>query len=211
MKKFLVLLTVISALSSSVLFGSGAYGAFPAAISGLDLMTNQTKQINLNAQAPIVVIFLSIKCPSTQSHLALLNDLSKKWKQFQFVGIHSNADEDIITSQKYFQDLKLNFPVIQDEKNALADVLKAFKTPQVYILKHNYDVKHNTSKKNDVEILYSGGITESYFYKPDENDTGKNGTDKKRNYLLEALEDLDQNRPLRTSKTRSIGCAIARE
>lgn len=202
---FFVLFTVISTLSSSA-----AQAFLPTEISGLNLTTGQTSRIDLNSHEATIAIFLSIKCPSSKSHLPLINELAKKWKKFQFVGIHSNVDEDVTSSQKFFQKLNLNFPVIQDEKAVLADKLKAFKTPHVFILKLKHDLKHNTSAANEVEILYRGGVTESYLYSVDEKADDKSGN-KKRNYLREALEDLDQKKSLRTTETRTLGCAIARE
>ncbi len=199
---FFVFLTGISTFFSSVV-----QAAWPTDISGLNLTSGQTSRIILNLQQPTVVVFLSTKCPSSNSHLPLLDELSKKWTKFQFVGIHSNVDEDVVSSQNFFQKLKLNFPIIQDEKAQLADKLGAFKTPHVFILIPKYDLKHNTSKVNEVEILYRGGVTESYLYSTDDSSR----TNRKRNYLLEAFEDLDQKKALRTKETRTLGCAIARE
>lgn len=135
-----------------------------------------------------VIVFLSARCPCSDSHVAELKTLQEKYKDFKFVGVHSNVDEDLAATKKYFAAQALPFPVVQDDKAQFADDFKAFKTPHAYVLSPTG------------EILFQGGVTNS-----------ANGKEAKSHYLADALEDLSQNKKVRTASVRTLGCVILRE
>jgi len=174
-----------------MLFLSGAaWAALPTELSGENIVgTTNIKVPTSNKEAKgTVVIFLSAKCPCSNSHIAELKTLPERYKDFKFVAIHSNVDEDKTTTKKYFTALALPFPVIQDEKAGFADAFKAFKTPHAYVL------------SPEGEILFQGGVTNS-----------ADGASAKIHYLADALEDLSQNRKIKTTMARTLGCVILRE
>jgi peroxiredoxin len=156
----------------------------------LDLKTLKPISLQLEKadKKKSVLIFLSARCPCSNSHITLLKKLSEKYTQFNFIAIHSNTDETIEESQKYFSKINLNFQIIQDNKTQIADALKAFKTPHVYIL------------STEGLILYQGGMTDS-----------SNADNAKHHYLADALEDLQNNRDVRLKESRTLGCVISRE
>jgi glutathione peroxidase-family protein len=73
-------------------------------LKGFDLTTG--KQIRLAESKYRVVVFLSAKCPCSQSHEEKLKKLSAEYKSagFQFVAIHSNANEDERISKEHFRE-----------------------------------------------------------------------------------------------------------
>ena len=156
--------------------------------------------VNLNAAAKeilapiqpgkqgLVVVFLSAKCPCSNSHISELNGIAKAHPEFAFVAVHSNSDETPEMAQKYFRDTGLPFPVIQDAKSQLADELKAFKTPHVFVF--------DPSGK----IQYQGGVTSSAHALTAEH-----------HYLSEVLEDLAAGKAPRLAQSRTLGCVISRE
>ncbi|MFK5047747.1 thioredoxin-like domain-containing protein, partial [Klebsiella pneumoniae] len=89
-------------------------------------------------------VFLSTKCPCSNSHVALVKQLAKDFPAFAFVAVHSNRDETVAEARAYFRDFGL--PVLQDEKSRLADEFKASKTPHAYVL-----------AAGDGKVLYHGG------------------------------------------------------
>jgi AhpC/TSA family protein len=168
-----------------------ALAALPTELSGTNLMaaTGDVKiAISTKENKGTVVVFLSAKCPCSDSHISELKTLAEKYKDFKFVGVHSNVDEDLSMSKKYFTTQALPFPVVQDEKAVFADAFKALKTPHAYVL------------STDGSILFQGGLTNS-----------ANGKEAKTHYLADALEDLQQNRPVKTASVRTLGCVILRE
>lgn len=132
-------------------------------------------------------MFLSAKCPCSISHEETLKDLAQEFKDFAFVGVHSNVDEDPEMAQKHFAEAKLPFKVIEDSQAKLANLYKANKTPHAFVV----------SPKG--EILYRGGVTDS-----------KNAGMARTYFLKEALTDIQNGRAVRRSEGRTLGCTISR-
>lgn len=159
----------------------------PLPITGLEVIKGDRIDIEpIDAEKPQVVVFLSQKCPCSNSHVEELKKLVTDFPEAQFVGVHSNIDEEPSKVKEYFAKIALPFPIVQDENNQIADRFKASKTPHAYVISKN-------------EIVYRGGVSDSKNYKPEN-----------RLYLREALEDLKNHRPLRTPEARTLGCAIPR-
>lgn len=134
-----------------------------------------------------VMVFLSQKCPCSNSHIEELKKLVSDFPEVEFVGIHSNIDETPEKTKAYFEKVALPFPIVQDDNNKIADRMKAYKTPHAYVVVKN-------------EIVYRGGVSDRKNYSPTN-----------RLYLREALEDLKAKRAIRTSEARTLGCAIPRD
>lgn len=161
-----------------------AYG-IPSTLKGIDLRNMQETTLDLNNKTNIL-IFLSARCPCSQSHEELLVEVVNKFKEFNFVGIHSNSDEPASEAHLHFKEAKLPFPVISDPKSDVANSLKALKTPHVFIL-------------ISTTILYSGGITDS-----------SHAPNSKVNYLQETLLKIQKGQDIEKKITRTLGCTIAR-
>jgi hypothetical protein len=140
-----------------------------------------------NAKEASVILFLSTKCPCSNSHIPHLTELQKKFSSFSFFVVHSNFDETPEQGKEYFSKNHFSFPVLRDQKNFMADQLKALKTPHAFII----------SKSGD--ILYQGGVSSSSDAKRAETF-----------YLQEALQDLTEKKNIRRPSTRTLGCALPR-
>ena len=159
----------------------------PSEVTGVDIFKASPISLSVEKHKGLVLVFLSAKCPCSDSHINEMKALSKDYPDFAFGAIHSNVDEEISTSKTYFERVNLPFPVIQDQNLQLADRFHALKTPHAFVLKANGD------------ILYQGGVSNSHtFSKAD------------RKFLREALDDIDHNRPVTTPEGRTLGCAISR-
>lgn len=167
--------------------------SFPAALQagietlrGPDLVRSRPIEIKPGARGTVVV-FLSAKCPCSDSHVQEVKSLSQEHAGFNFVAVHSNVDEDRDTAAAYFKKASLPFPVIRDEGARIADEFKAFKTPHAYVL------------SAEGEILYKGGVSNS-----------KDCDKADRKFLREALDDLKAGRTVKTPEGRTLGCVISR-
>ncbi|AFY01910.1 thioredoxin-like domain-containing protein [Bdellovibrio bacteriovorus] len=156
-------------------------------LSGLDVLNSETKTFATAGHKATVIVFLSAKCPCSASHETLLKDLSQQYKEFQFIGIHSNSDETLEETQNHFREAKLLFPVIQDSRSQWANKLGALKTPHAFVL------------SPAGEMLYHGGVTDSHV-----------GPTAKKQFLKEVLEDLQAEKPSRHKEGRALGCYIQR-
>lgn len=158
------------------------------AVKGPDILTSQPVTPDLKNSRGLVVVFLSAVCPCSNSHLGELSTLAKEHPDFKFIGIHSNPEEEKNSTQDYFREAGLPFPVIQDEHTRIADSFKALKTPHAFVL------------LKEGRIAYQGGVSSSRHF--DEK--------VERRYLREALVDLAAGREVKTPRSRPLGCAISR-
>ncbi len=159
-------------------------------LSGIDLRTGQKIQIQWDSVSlGTVIAFLSVKCPCSNSHEEALNVLAKDFEKsgFQFIGVHSNFDEDVDQARKHFNQSKFSFPVLQDSEAEIAIQFGALKTPHAYIV------------GRDKKILFEGGVDNSRMV--------QNATE---HYLKDALTAIrDGNNSYRKS-VRVVGCVISR-
>jgi hypothetical protein len=174
----------VMACSTEAAFGAQSIST---TIAGTDVVHGTSVSVSTEGVRGIVVIFLSSKCPCSDSHSDSIKKLAQNYSEYRFVGIHSNADEPIESSRPYFEKLALPFPVVQDDKLALADRFKAFKTPHVFVL------------SQAGELLYQGGVTESHF-----------AQEAKKHFLADALEALRNGKNPPLAQTRTLGCMITR-
>ncbi len=137
----------------------------------------------------ILLIFLATKCPVVDDYIERINTLFKDYKEkdVQLVGIHSNKHETLDEIKQYREKHKLEFPILLDPKNNIADYFNARRTPEVFVL------------NNENILLYRGAIDDS--------------REKPKNQYLRPVLDLVLDGkviPEKQKKTRAIGCTIKR-
>jgi len=167
-------------------------------LTGKNLITGKEITLSTSRATPLtpalaptvkatVVLFLSAKCPCSKSHEEGLAILAKKHPSFQFVGIHSNADEPESFAKKHFEKSSLPFPILQDNKAELADSFRAFKTPHAFIV------------GPQGECWFDGGV-----------DNSKDAPQADEFYLASALERIEAGEEPLDKKVRTLGCIIKR-
>ena len=170
-----------------VVFWGGNSLALPTQIEGKDLVTDTVISTSIaKAKKGTVVLFLSARCPCSSSHENHLQDLAKRFSDFQFIGVHSNTDEPESEAVQHFKN-KFSFPIIQDNGAKLADSFKALKTPHVFVL----------GPKG--ELLFAGGASDSHV-----------APEAKKHFLEDALKDIEAGQKPRLAEARTLGCAISR-
>ena len=137
----------------------------------------------------IVVIFVATQCPVSNAYnermAALFNDY--KNKGVEFVGINSNKQESVEEIKDHAKQHKLDFVILKDENNIIADKFQASVTPEVYVLNKNF------------EILYHGRIDDS-----------RREEDVKTNDLRKVLDEILTGKKVETTRTKAFGCTIKR-
>tara|TARA_B110001454_G_scaffold219191_1_gene251106 strand:+ start:23735 stop:24271 length:537 start_codon:yes stop_codon:yes gene_type:complete len=168
-----------------------SFSSFSAAnlsiIDGADVMAKVPIHQTAEGKKGIVIVFLSAKCPCSDSHIVEMKSLNKDFPDFAFVAVNSNSDETNEEAQEYFKRSGLEFPVIKDKNLELADRYKAFKTPHAFVM------------NNEGKILYQGGVSSSRQFAM---------ADKK--YLREALTNIHDGKPVVMEEGRTLGCVISR-
>ena len=177
-KTFLIITTLIS----SNLFAEDKV-ALPTLISYPEAIEINISKITKNK----VLVFLNRTCPCTQQNIPYINKLTTEFPDIEFIGVHSKSGSSKEEINEVIEKYKPQFPVIDDSKLEIANILKANRTPQVFIL----------SKDN--VVLYNGGVTDR-----------TNPNQAKKFYLKNALSDLAANKVINEKVTRSLGCVIVR-
>lgn len=170
-----------------------AYAGIPAApmkVVGTSLLTGKHVSIAANEKNKdgMIVVFLSARCPCSNSHIPELKKLSAKYPNYKFLAVHSNTDEEKAAAKAYFKGAHLPFEVISDEHTKIANQFYALKTPHAFLL----------NRKG--EVLYQGGMTSS-----------ANAAEAKKNYLASALEEISNGKSVTAPESSTLGCAILRE
>jgi peroxiredoxin len=183
--KFLLALFVLIAAVNFIYAGGEK-------INDFKLKDYNGKEHNLsdfkNSKA-IVVIFVATQCPVSNAYnermAALYNDY--KNNGIQFVGINSNKQESVDEIKQHANEHKLDFVILKDDNNIIADKFQASVTPEVYVL------------NKDFEILYHGRIDDS-----------RREEDVKTKDLRKALDEILTGKKVETTSTKAFGCTIKR-
>jgi peroxiredoxin len=149
-----------------------------------------TKSLNdLKGKKGTVVVWLSAQCPVVKAYKDRINEIATAYQEkgIAFIGINSNATEDLTWVKSNKTEFGYNFPVLIDKGNVLADKWGASVTPEVYYL----------DSKN--VLLYHGAI--------DNDRSGKNITDQ---YLKTAFDSALGGKAIVKTRANAFGCTIKR-
>jgi peroxiredoxin len=137
----------------------------------------------------IVLIFVSTQCPVSNAYNERMAKLyeSYKGKNVAFLGINSNKSEQIEGIKKHAAEKNLQFAILKDDNNVVADKFEASFTPEVYVLNGN------------LEILYHGRI-----------DDNRKAEDVEVSDLKVALDEILAGINVSNPKTKAFGCSIKR-
>src|SRR5262245_18905085 len=84
----------------------------------------------------VVVSFISARCPISKAYVdrirAVADEYSKR--EVAFLGVNSNADESIQEMRAYAAKNNLDFTILKDKGNVIADAYAAERTPKVYVI-----------------------------------------------------------------------------
>ena len=136
-----------------------------------------------------VIIFVATKCPVSNAYNARMAKLAADYraKGINVVGINSNSTEPAAEIKQHAADNGLNFTILKDEGNRVADRLGAQVTPEAYLL--------DASGK----LVYRGRI-----------DNSRNGDNITANDLRDAVEAVIAGKPVEKAEVRAFGCSIKR-
>jgi len=141
------------------------------------------------ASKAIVLMFISTECPVSNAYNSRMAAISKDYasKGVTFLGINSNKAEDISAIKKHAADNGLDFTILKDNGNVVADQLSASFTPEIYVL------------SGDLKLLYHGRI-----------DDKRRIEEVTTNDLQKALDEILAGKPVTVSSTKAFGCTIKR-
>jgi peroxiredoxin len=148
---------------------------------------------DLQGKQLVVVVFLGCECPLAKQYAPRLKKLAAEYgpRGVAFVGINSNSQDTITELAAYARIHEIEFPLLKDPGNAVADQLGAQRTPEVLVL------------DADRTIRYQGRIDDQYV-------VGRQRSEPTRRDLATALDELLAGKPVSVAKTEAPGCHIGR-
>ena len=178
-----------------LILSAAAFSQIPAIGSTVESFTlpdingsNQTLK-DLSGKNGAVVVFLSAQCPVVRGYVSRINQLAADYQArgINFIGINSNATEDLNWVKSNATEYGYKFPVLIDKGSVLADKLGATVTPEVYYVDSNG------------KLLYHGAI--------DNDRSGKNVTE---TFLKAAFEASLNGKRIERTSANAFGCTIKR-
>ena len=141
----------------------------------------------------VVLAFLGTECPLAKLYGTRLGELDRKYRDrgVTILGINSNRQDSITEIAAHARIHNVDFPVLKDLGNRVADQIGAMRTPEVFVL----DQSRNVCYHGRIDDQYGVGYI-------------RDGIEK--NYLQDAIDDLLAGRDVKTPSTKVVGCFIGR-
>ncbi len=145
-----------------------------------------------------VVVFTCNKCPMAKLYSGRLNTINNQYKKQKVYLLAINAMDTLAYAEESFKVMqkkaaadKFNFPYLQDKKQIVAKQFNATHTPQAFVIWRN-------KEDNKFYIKYQGAI----------DDNAAEPEKAANHYVTAAIDDLLQDREVKTPKSASFGCRI---
>ncbi|MEJ2505330.1 MAG: thioredoxin family protein [Ignavibacteriaceae bacterium] len=154
-----------------------------------DYLGNEHSLSDYKDSKAIVIIFVATRCPVSNAYNTRMEKLFEDYKDkdVAFLGINSNKSESVAEIKEHAKEKNLNFTILKDEGNVIADMFEASHTPEAYIL------------NKDLSILYHGRIDNS---QRESEITSKD--------LRKALNEILAGKVVSNPQTKAFGCSIKR-
>jgi peroxiredoxin len=149
----------------------------------------------------VVIDFWSYRCPYHVAWEGKLIDHAKRYagKDVVFLAINSNktevdpgAEDPYAKIRKYAKKAKINYPVLIDPGNVVADRFRAKTTPHVYVIDPKGVLRYEGSIDNDLDMRRP--LPE----------------DEIEPYLADAIDAVLAGEKIERTNTRPVGCSIKR-
>src|SRR3984893_5691256 len=185
-------------LAGAVMAGSGKSGdgvmapAIGATVEDFTLPDTDGKNHSLSSlkgKNGAVVIFISVQCPISNAYNERMAKLAEDYaaRGISVIGVNSNKNESADAVKAHAAEKHLNFTILKDPGNKIADLLGAQHTPAAYYLDANN------------KLLYHGRI---------DNSTGTAKVES--NDLRDVLDSALAGKPIQKTTSLAFGCSIKR-
>ena len=144
---------------------------------------------SLKGKSGTLVLFVATQCPYSNAYNERMEKLAQEYKAkgVNVVGITSNSTEPAAEVKQHAAANGLNFTILKDPGNQIADRYDAQVTPEAYLL-------DATGK-----LVYRGRI-----------DNSRNGDSITSTELRDAVEAVLAGRAVEKAEVRAFGCSIKR-
>ncbi|MEM8733883.1 MAG: redoxin domain-containing protein [Planctomycetota bacterium] len=153
----------------------------------------QEISLRSDANAASVVCFLGTECPMARSYASKLTKFQKQFadQNVRIYGIMSNSQDSKEDVVNYRDSLAVEFDLLLDKNNLVADQFGATRTPEVFLL------------DRELKLRYRGRIDDQY--RPSVARAASTRAD-----LRIAIDELLAGKPISVKETAALGCVIGR-
>jgi peroxiredoxin len=190
MKRFAIVLLIV--FLQSIAFGQSIEGfTLPNVVNSTNFSLSMFK-----ADKAIVLIFYSGKCAYGEHYferiISIKDEFSAKGVKFVLINSNSSAfvtEESVTEMKKFAERQNLNIPYLADKDKSVKNLLKATRTPEVFVLQ---------PVQNQFKVIYRGAI----------DDNPQSASDVSHAYLKNTLLNLLNNKKIELNQSRPVGCLI---
>ncbi len=146
----------------------------------------------------VVLAFLGTECPLAKLYAPRLAELAKTYESqgVVFVGINANRQDSVTEIAAYARHHGIEFPILKDLNQIVADKLGATRTPEVVVLDKNRAIR------------YRGRVDDQYGLV---KNAGYQRKEPSRRDLAVALDELLAGKAVSQPTTEISGCLIGRD
>ena len=141
----------------------------------------------------VVLAFLGTECPLVKLYGPRLSEMREEFADqgVEFLGINSNTQDSLTEMRNFVDRYDIKFPMLKDLGNVVADAVKAERTPEIFVLDSNREVRYHGRIDDEYEVGFQNG-------RPEKTE------------LRDAIEQLLAGDPVTTPETKVVGCHIGR-
>ena len=146
-------------------------------------------------EAPALVLaFMGTECPLAKLYADRLVEMQQAYadRNVAFVMVMSNRQDSIAEIAAFARRHAIEFPVLKDAGNKLADQLGAERTPEVFV----FDAARKLQYHGRIDDQYGVGYIRDSVAEQE---------------LRTAIEELLAGKPVTIAKTTAVGCKIGRQ
>ena len=158
-----------------------------------DYRGQEFKLSDIKDEKLVVLAFLGTECPLVKLYGSRLQTIADKYKDqsLMVIGINSNRQDNVTEIGAYMRRHSLEFRMLKDIGNKVADQLGAERTPEIFLL----DAERN--------VRYRGRIDDQYG-------VGYSRRSPTESFLENAIDELLAGKEVSTPTTETVGCHIGR-
>lgn len=109
-----------------------------------DFLGTRHSLAELSGKRAVVVVFLGVECPLAKLYGPRLAELAAEFEPrgAAFLGIDANRQDSLVELAHYARTAKIEFPLLKDPGNQVADQFGARRTPEVFLLDEQRRVRY---------------------------------------------------------------------
>ncbi len=141
----------------------------------------------------IAIVYLGTECPLAKLYGPRLTQIQRQYADLgvQVIGINSNKQDSLTEMAAYVHRHNIDFPMLKDPGNRVADAMEAERTPEVFLLDQDHVVRYH----GRIDDQYGVGYSKERGAKPE---------------LTLAIDSLLSGQTIRVPQTEAVGCYIGR-